>query len=487
MIYLFFFNSIINIRCCYMKNFIIYILLMCIYHSVLLFGKHLGINVLLFVLPLLLLILFVLEKNKKINNRHGLLFFVPIATLSAGYLLYDRTIFNYFNILVIPLLFVLMFVFTTNEKVHLVIPEAFKVIFLPIGNIPKVYRLLNNKFKKVIRFEKNTWIKILSIIIVVPIVLIVIQILASADLVFNNMFKNVFEVLSKIRFDNILGRLITIVVLFTYLSAVLNYVLFNFKAKNYNFTKPEFGTFIFKLLLTSLNVIYLIFDIIQIRSLMLHRISMDIPYAEYARQGFFQLMFISIFNLIVILLSKNTKENTYNKIMSILMVLFTFVIILSSTYRMFMYEMAYGYTLLRLLVYATLFTEIILLIPTILYIFKRINILRYYFIICLIVYCCLSVAPLDSIIATRNINRYYETDDIDLDYLMNDRANNIPQLVHLYYRGDSWIRNDLDQYFIDIHDRIKEESFQEFNLSRNYSNFLLEKSIIESDESVNKS
>ena len=83
MIYLFFFNSIINIRGGYMKNFIIYILLMCIYHSVLLFGKHLGINVLLFVLPLLLLILFVLEKNKKINNRHGLLFFVPIATLFA--------------------------------------------------------------------------------------------------------------------------------------------------------------------------------------------------------------------------------------------------------------------------------------------------------------------------------------------------------------------------------------------------------------------
>ena len=470
-----------------MKNFIVYIFLICIYHSILIYGKHLGINVLLFILPLLLLILLLLEKNKKINNRNGLLLFVPIATLSAGYLLYDNTIFNYFNVLVIPLLFVLLFVFTVNQKVHLVIPEVFKVIFLPFGNIDKVYRLLSSKFKKIIHFEKNTWGKILSIIIVIPIVLIVIQILSSADLIFNNMFKNVFEVFKELKFGNLLGRVLRILLLFTYLGAVLNFILFNYKAKEYSFKRPEFGTFIFKVLLTSLNVIYLIFDIIQIKSLVLHSISMDIPYAEYARQGFFQLMFISIFNLIVILLSKNTKENTYNKIMSIIMVLLTFVIILSSTYRMFMYEMAYGYTLLRLLVYATLFTEIILLIPTILYIFKRINILRYYFVICLIVYSCLSVAPLDSIIAIRNINRYYSMDDIDLDYLMNDRANNISQLIDLYYKSDGYIRTELDRYFLKLHDRIKDDKFQEFNLSRNYSKFLLEKNIIEIDESINKS
>ena len=470
-----------------MKNFIIYIILMCIYHSIMIYGKHLGINVLLFILPLLLLILFVLEKNKKINNRNGLLLFLPITTLSAGYLLYDNTIFNYFNVLVIPILFVLMFIFTVNEKVSLVIPEAFKVIFYPLGNIGKVYRLLGLKIKKVIHFEKNTWAKILSIIIVIPIVLIVIQVLASADLVFNKLFKNVFEALSAIRFDNILGRIFDIVLLFTYLGAVLNFIAFNYKAKEYKFTRPQFGTFIFKVLLTSLNVIYLIFDIIQIKSLVLHSISMDIPYAEYARQGFFQLMFISIFNLIVILLSKNTKESSYNKVMSIIMVLLTFVIILSSTYRMFMYEMAYGYTLLRLLVYATLFTEIILLIPTILYIFKRINILRYYFVICLIVYCCLSVAPLDSIIATRNINRYYDMDEIDLDYLMNGRANNIPLLVDLYYKGDNSIRYDLDKYFIKIYGKIKNDHFQEFNLSRNYSKFLLEKEMIDTEKSENKS
>ena len=470
-----------------MKNFIIYIFLICIYHSILIFGKHLGINVLLFILPLLLLILILLEKNKKINNRSGLLFFVPIATLSSGYLLYDNTIFNFFNILIIPLLFVLMFIFTVNSKVSIIIPELFKVLVYPFGNIGKVYRLFNSKIKKIIHFENNTWAKILSIIIVIPIVLIVIQILASADLIFEKMFKNVFEGLSLIRFDHIIGRIIRIMLLFTYLAAVLNFIVFNYKAKEYNFKRPEFGTFIFKILLTSLNIIYLIFDIIQIKSLVLHSISMDIPYAEYARQGFFQLMFISIFNLIVILLSKNTKDSFYNKLMSIIMVLLTFIIILSSTYRMFMYEMAYGYTLLRLLVYATLFTEIILLIPTILYIFKRINVLRYYFVICLIVYSCLSVAPLDSIIATRNINRYYDIDEIDLDYLMNNRANNIPQLIDLYYHGDNSIRYDLDKYFVKIHNRIKKDNFQEFNLSRNYSKFLLEREIIETDKSVSKS
>lgn len=54
---------------------------------------------------------------------------------------------------------------------------------------------------------------------------------------------------------------------------------------------------------------------------------------------------------------------------------------------MYFYESAYGYTLLRLLVYCSLFTETILLLPTILYIMdQKVNLAKTYVTIILTIY-----------------------------------------------------------------------------------------------------
>ena len=98
-------------------------------------------------------------------------------------------------------------------------------------------------------------------------------------------------------------------------------------------------------------------------------------YAQYARQGFFQLMIVSIINLVTILISKKKENgdenNTFTRCMSLIMIVFTFIIVISAGMRMHFYESAYGYTLLRLLVYCVLLTESILFIPTILYIIDK--------------------------------------------------------------------------------------------------------------------
>jgi hypothetical protein len=346
---------------------------------------------------------------------------------------------------------------------------------------------LNTKISKLLHIKKATWYKVLSVLAVIPIILLIILLLSSADMIFGHYVNNIFDIFKYIHAENILGRIIRIFILFTYLGAVLNYVVFNYKKSKTSTNSNKISPFLFKILLTSLNVIYLFFTIIQIKSLMLHSISMDISYAEYARQGFFQLMFISIINFIILFSVKFSKESKYNKVMSIIMILFTFVIILSSTYRMFMYEDAYGYTLLRLLVYITLFTEIILLIPTILNVFKNINVLRYYFIICLISYSCASVAPLNYIIANRNINRYYEIEDIDLKYLMNDSTDNVPKLLELYEHSDSKIRNELTKYFKHLNSIKKDDSFVEFNISRATANKLLGLKEVKTNKNNNRS
>lgn len=128
------------------------------------------------------------------------------------------------------------------------------------------------------------------------------------------------------------------------------------------------------MMLTALNVSYLIFCYVQIKSLLTIE---NIKYSSYARQGFFQLRLVSLINIIMILkatsknLIKTEKQKKYKKIMCMLMLFFTLIIIISSFMRMSLYQQNYGDTRLRTLVNFTLITEIILLVPTAVYILKE--------------------------------------------------------------------------------------------------------------------
>ena len=215
--------------------------------------------------------------------------------------------------------------------------------------------------------------------------------------------------------------------------------------------------------------------------------SMNINYATYARQGFFQLMFVSFINLIIILMTKSKEQkitkqdNKYIKTMNLLMIFLTLIIIISSFVRMKMYEQAYGYTVLRLLVYVALITEIILLIPTIIYILKdKYNIVKPYLFITITIYVIINFLNFDYIIANRNVNRYFAREhtmsydnDLDLYYLENYHTDNIKVLIDLYDKTeDELLKKDLKDYLsLNLQNNIN--GFQEFNLSKYYSHKLL--------------
>ena len=115
------------------------------------------------------------------------------------------------------------------------------------------------------------------------------------------------------------------------------------------------------------------------------------------------------------------------------MVIFTLVIIISAFARMTLYQQNYGYTRLRILVDYTLITEIILLIPTIIYILKnKIDLIISYFVIIVTMYCIVNFVNIDKFIVKNNINRYKETGNIDLNYLIEmNNTDLVEQLLEL--------------------------------------------------------
>ena len=470
-------------------------ILLSIWSVVLFFGKEIGFSMLLFVVPISYYIVSILERNNKVKNKNSKILLIPNIILSGTYLIYNNSFFNTVNLIVIPILIIIMILNLLTDKLmpKTLLEKILDIIIEPFAYIGETMSELKNnlsikfniKQNKETNQSSNNIFKALCITI--PIVIVIVAILASADSVFNNMIFNILNVFtnifSSIDFSGFIIRLILIICIFIYLSSFF-----------YNITKYEeepvlendtneskkIESMTLKMVLTALNIVYLIFCIIQINSLFMQKT--NINYADYARQGFFQLMIVSIINLIVILIAKKYGEenNKYINFMEILMIIFTFIIIVSSAVRMYFYEQVYGYTLLRLLVYCVLLTEAILLIPTILYILnKHRNLIKTYFTIIVVMYIGMNIINFDAIIANRNINRYIETGKIDLEYLEKemgtDAISNIIEILEIE-NADDTVKKETLRYIDEVYTNLKNENtdFRNFNLSK-----LLSKKAIE--------
>lgn len=468
-----------------MINFL-YIFLLAIWFTILFIGKKLGLSVILFIIPLLIVIYVILEKNNRIKNKKGLVLLTPIILLSVTYFIFDNLFFKILNAFVLIFLFLLLYIMTIRPtfKIEEIIADSICILLNPLEHFGEVISEVTNKISAKLKLKEETKKKIKSVIIILPIIIIVLLLLSSADMIFNNLINNILDIpktaLEKLDIGNLILRIIVLIAFFLYLSGTLHYLLTDYQLQDREEEKPEkkkeTGTI--KLLLITLNVIYIIFDIIQIKSLLLHSVGETISYAEYARQGFFQLMVVSLINLCVILYTKrynNKKDNNKLKILSIILVIFTFIIIISSFIRMYLYEQEFGYTLLRLLVYISLFTETICLIPTIIYILKdKFNIVKSYMVILITVYIIINYINIDKIIVVNNIDRYYKKKDIDLVYLMNDHADNIPELIKFLDEvKDKKIKTELSEYLEKIN--LKTEDFREWNLSKEKASKCLKK------------
>ena len=166
----------------------------------------------------------------------------------------------------------------------------------------------------------------------------------------------------------------------------------------------------------------------------------QLSYAEYARQGFFQLCAVAVINFLVILsvvmfMRRNNHASTVLlKILSIIYSLFTLVLISTAVAKMVMYINCYGLTPKR--VYAT-WMMLVLAIIFILIIVKqfvpKLNALAASFAVCIIMFSVLSLSNMDALIAKYNVDRYINgsLETVDMDAMDDLGIAAIPELVRL--------------------------------------------------------
>ena len=483
-----------------MNSIIIGSIILSILQSILFWDKKPGISVLIFVIATFAILIYTMYKNDSIKNKKALRFSVPIILLGATYFIFNNLFFKKINGIAIIILFFIMCIYLNKDKIK--IPQFFyKILTIIMGTLESIAEVLSylKKFKINIKYQNNEKIfKILkAILISLPIVAIVIILLMSADSIFADLFSGIFELIGKIKsfagLTNIAGRITVIIILFLFFAGFL----INISSKNTMFTQEDeeqeshgikIENITINTILTILNIIYLIFSTIQFTSLFSQIGNAEgFNYAEYAREGFFQLMFVSFINFGVLFVANiNKKEieinsKIYKKMMSLLIIVFTIIIIISAFYRMNLYEQEYGYTYLRLFVYFILATEVILTIPIILYILeKNINLLKSSIIIVTTMYVVLNFINIDNLIAKRNIDRYFENSGkrtIDIDYLMeNTGTDAVQEMLRLLNAKDKKISRRIKEYLKSGKEEYedKKKYWQEFNLSKLNAEILLE-------------
>lgn len=437
-------------------------LFLSLWQSLLFWKQDLGISVLLFTIPIIWITTKLLKGN--IKNKKALLISIPIIVLSSTYFIFDNLTFYLINIVLVPILYLIMVIWAISDfQIKSIIYKIILMIFEPLNYIGDVIRAVLKEFNPKEKDEqigekkeKNNIFK--AVCFTGTIALIVIGLLCSADNEFAKIFSTIFKDINIFNVSELTGRIIIIIIAFFYFAGFFMNMLDKenglkeFK-KDEKTEKKE--SYTIRMMITVLNLVYLVFCFTQIKVLFTEQ---NIKYSEFARKGFFQLMIVSLINIAMILKANNKnlketeKQEKYKKTMCIVMVIFTLIIIISAFARMTLYQQNYGYTRLRILVDYTLITEIILLIPTIIYILKnKIDLIKTYFVIIITMYCLVNFINIDKIIMKNNFNRYKETGYIDLNYLMEmNNSDLIEQLLELKdtefkYSEKAYSQSDTDK------------------------------------------
>jgi hypothetical protein len=300
--------------------------------------------------------------NKKIAY-----FVIPIAFFAIMLSIRSSTLLAFLNVAMIYVLLMLMTIdFTATAQRIMTLGRYIKSLFLPITSflvsgsslLLTVFTLPKNAKDPEIVRKIITWI-----IISIPIGIAFVTLFVSADTVFGNYVNKLITF--QIPYKSLLDILYVVI-----LTIVFSWFFYSFLAEKANVATPEEKeqpNYIveFTVIASILNALFLGFIIVQLNYLFGSELpsASSITYSEYARSGFWQLVIIILLVFMVIRVGGYymSKHNMNYKAYSIFLIVQTLIIALSAWKRMYLYEMAYGLTTLRLYVHVFILLLIFLL------------------------------------------------------------------------------------------------------------------------------
>jgi hypothetical protein len=417
---------------------------------------------------------------------------LTILILSLTYLFFSNQVLRMINSILIPALFVAHILLITEKNRYGWFRMGFLqdilrgILVWPFVHILNLFHVIPKLTVEDNELTKNSVIKkvMVGIIFSLPVLVIVIALLSSADLVFGNMVKQIF---SNIGFADI--------IIHTLLIGFITILTFSFfwgltystRAQvPYRNIDPKLDVISVLTGLCLLNIVYGVFSYIQFAYLfgsIFNLLPEGFTYAEYARRGFFELVVVAIVNVAIVLGSLNlTKVAGIRsvkafKILNCGLLVSTLVMLFSSFFRMYSYEEVYGYTYLRVFTHEFMLMLFFMLGITLYRVWSnKLNLAKWYIVISLISYVIVNYINVDVFIAQKNMERYYKTGKIDVIYLSEMSYDTTSYLKELTNSQNLLISAEA-QKAIEARNKTLavEEKWQSYNLSKQRAASLLNK------------
>ena len=448
----------------------------------------LGAGVTLFAVIIFAVSFIYLSKSKIKQNVKSLVFLILAGISAAQFLLFDNRFIGGLNFIFLLAIFIYWICLSTNRQIDKklsayivgdIVKHGLSIPFLNFGCCASGMKNLS-KCKK----AKGILPALAGILIFLPLIAIVVGLLISADLAFENFINGIFDF---IRIEKLVPYIMKVIIGMPVAFYLYGLIYGNVKGRYADkITVESVDKKIASMkiapkiamysVLTSFNAVYLIFFAVQ-AAYLFSAFNGNLPeiftHAEYARRGFFELCAVAGINLGVLIISNLTikrerkEEPKALRVETIIVSLFTISLIVTALSKMIMYINEYGLTQLR--VFTSWFMILLLFVFAVICIrqFKKFNAARFIIVGFIVMFMILSYGNVDGLIAKYNISRYeagtLSTFDVDMMTDLSDAA--VPHIYDMYLRTDE---NDLEMRrklasSIMNGKREKASGFREFN------------------------
>ncbi len=412
-----------------------------------------GINVFVFVFAYLFGFSAVALLTKNVQDRRFFLLSIPILFLSLSPALYTNLLVQSVGLIVLGISLIIYSLLLTLKN-----PNKHPIIF---KNIPTITNIFDPLFKvKPLFADIFVWEKgkntqkiirkiLLGLSISLPILAIFTILLSNADEVFRVYFVNFVD--NFIDF-NIFARVIRVVIGSVVIGSVWYVFIDQAHKLNHKETSvKKFDSIVVGIVLGLVNILFLAFVFIQVKYLFAGSpLDLDLTYAEYAKNGFFELVWVvllsAVLHLIVFRSTSKHKTLILINIFQVSLISQVGVIAYSALMRMNMYQEAYGYTVKRLYVEWFIYVIIGLLLFSGIALFTKLSFQKFFNFSILVIFCAfvsVSLINVDYIIAKENVRRVVnDGKSLDIYYLLKLSPDAAPALLPFF--EDEKLFNNVD-------------------------------------------
>ncbi|NMI06244.1 DUF4173 domain-containing protein [Paenibacillus sp. SZ31] len=506
--------------------------MLAIIHQYLFYGNEIGVSYPIFVI-LFYVFMYLFARDRMRSFKFIDAFVAAVVLLlSLTFLLYDNELLYVLNFLVIPGVVILHMTYLMGRKqkqwweigligtaIDHMLPQAIRHWGTVAAIAVRAGGRGMGKSQKTVVFKV-----LIGLVASLPILIVVVALLSSADGVFDQYLAGFPEWLNQLAFTPGIPRIIWIVIagvlLFGYVWGFVQPMQYeaekraNAHWKNgaaptvdkrdhtYIFspvdpvTKGEVTNKItpepaltpvhrepFRLdpiivgtMLIVINCVYVLFVLVQFSYLFgagEGHLPVDLSYADYARSGFAELILvigINFFILIVALQYTRSSGKTgsiVHQVLLLILVSCSAIMLYSAFMRLNLYEQAYGYTYIRFLVHAfMIFLALLLLIAGLRIRYTSIPLIRWYIVLALTAYVAVNYVGMDKRIAELNIERYHQTGNIDATYLASLSADAVPLLREFAQEEYPDLKREMLERQAYLDEDASDRSWPSYNVAR---------------------